>query len=168
MSKLSDATKKAKAKAKGGINSTRKRAGKTGGAARRKAGEVYERGRDAAARSAKSSKEMAEKAKQKSGETIEGNPLAVVAGGLALGAILGALLPKSEREQKVLGKTGKKMNDAARKAANAAKEAGKAKMAEVGLDADHAREQFKDVFGKATEAAKAAGKAAADSARKGE
>ncbi|MEE9434036.1 MAG: hypothetical protein V3V15_07330 [Sphingorhabdus sp.] len=163
MSRLGDTAKNAKAKAQEGLSSARE----TGAAAKRKAGEYYDRGRDAAARGAQSSKDMAHKAKVASGETIERNPLAAVVGGLALGAIIGALLPKSEREQKALGKTGKKMNDRAKNAASAAKEAGKARMAEVGLDADNAREQFKDVFGRATEAAKAAGKAATEAARKG-
>ena len=105
MSKLTDTARNAKAKA-----------GEKGAAAKRKAGEVYGRGRDAASRSAQSSREMAQKAKAKSGETIDRNPFAAVVGGLALGAIAAALLPKSEREQKVLGKTGKEMVERAAKA----------------------------------------------------
>ena len=156
MNKLTDTAKMAKTKATA-----------TKAAAKRKAEEVYERGRGAAAKSAETSREAARTVKAKSSETINSSPLAVVAGGLALGAILAALLPKSEREQKMLGKTGKTLNDRAKQAVNAAKEAGKARMEEVGLSADSAREQFKEIFGKATEAAKAAGEAARDAAKKG-
>ena len=154
MNKLTDTAKMAKTKATA-----------TKAAAKRKAEEVY--GRGAAAKSAETSREAARTVKAKSSETINSSPLAVVAGGLALGAILAALLPKSEREQKMLGKTGKTLNDRAKQAVNAAKEAGKARMEEVGLSADSAREQFKEIFGKATEAAKAAGEAARDAAKKG-
>jgi hypothetical protein len=156
MNKLTETAKMAKAKAT-----------ETKAAAKRKAEIVYERGRGAAAKSAETSREAARTVKVKSSETINSSPLAVVAGGLALGAILAALLPKSEREQKVLGKTGKKINDRAKQAVDAAKQAGKARMEEVGLSADTAREQFKEIFGKATEAAKAAGEAARDAAKKG-
>ncbi|MGL5839899.1 MAG: hypothetical protein ACRCY3_15505, partial [Sphingorhabdus sp.] len=89
-----------------------------------------------------------------------------VAGGLALGAIIGMLLPKTEQEKKVLGKAGKKINDTAKRAANAAKDAGKAKVSEVGLDADAIRVQFRNLVDKASEAVKAAGKAAAEETRK--
>lgn len=182
MSKLSEATKKAKkiaatkprkadsknvsARARQGLTSAKRKASDSSAAAKKKAGEIYGKGRDAASRGAQNSKALAGKAKQKSGESIEANPLLTVAGGLALGAIVGALLPRSEREEKIMGKTGKKINDGARQAASAAKEAGKKTMAEVGLDAEHAKGQLKDIFGKANEAAKAAGTAAKDSVKK--
>jgi len=155
MSKISEAAKNAKTKA-----------GDKGVAAKRKAGELYGRGKDAAARGAQSSKDMASKARHKSSETLDSNPLVAVAGGLALGAIIGALLPTTSREKKVMGGAGKKINARAKTAASAAKEAGRQRMSEVGLDAETAKGQMKDFLGKAADAAKAAGSAASDAAKK--
>jgi ElaB/YqjD/DUF883 family membrane-anchored ribosome-binding protein len=87
-------------------------------------------------------------------------------GGLALGAIVGALLPKSQREEKLLGSTGKKLNSKAKEIAQAAKQAGMDKVDSLGINKDSAREQFRDLVSKATEAVKAAGQAAGAAARK--
>jgi hypothetical protein len=70
-------------------------------------------------------KTAADSAKSTTSDGIDKNPLAIVLGGLAIGAIVGALLPRTERETKVLGKAGKKLNKKARKMAEAAKAAGK-------------------------------------------
>lgn len=52
-------------------------------------------------------------------------PVAAVIGGLAVGALLAALLPRSEREAKALGGTGRRVVDAARDAAQRGFDAGK-------------------------------------------
>jgi hypothetical protein len=104
-----------------------------------------------------SSKQLAKKAGKASSDGIDKNPLAIVAGGIALGAIIGMLLPKTEREKKALGKAGKAINETAKRAANAAKDAGKAKVAEVGLGSDAIRDQFRDLVSKAAKR-KAAGR----------
>ena len=67
----------------------------------------------AASRSVESSKQLAKKASKASSDGIDKNPLAIVAGGIALGAIIGMLLPKTQREKKVLGKAGKVINETA-------------------------------------------------------
>ena len=102
----------------------------------------------------------------KSGDTIDKNPLAIVLGGIAIGAIIGALIPRTEQEVKMLGKTGKKLNKKAKKMASAAKSAGKAQVDSLGLGSDAMREQFRLFVGKASEALKAAGQAATEAARK--
>lgn len=134
--------------------------------ARGKASNTYGRSREAAARGVESSKQMAKKAKARTGDTIDKNPIAIVLGGLALGAIAGALIPASQREKKILGKAGKKVNDKAAKVAEAAKKAGKDKVENLGLSTDAVRDQFRDLVSKAAEAVKAAGQAATDEARK--
>jgi ElaB/YqjD/DUF883 family membrane-anchored ribosome-binding protein len=166
MSKLGDNLKSATGKARQSIAHAGGRAREAGAAAKRSASTVAEKGKNAAARGVEGSKQLAKKAGKASAEGIDKNPLAIIAGGIAIGAIIGMLLPKSEREQKVLGKAGKAINDTAKRAANAAKDAGKAKVNEVGLGTDAMRDQFRDLVGKASEAVKAAGKAAADEARK--
>ena len=116
-------------------------------AARAKASEAYEKG------------------KGKTSDGIDKNPLAIVLGGLAIGAIVGALLPRTERETKVLGKAGKKLNKKARKMAEAAKAAGKDQVESLGLNGDALRLQFRDLVSKAAVAVKAASQAATDAAK---
>lgn len=129
---------------KSASRNTKAKAGATSAAARQKA-------RAAAART---------------GDSIDRNPLAIVLGGVALGAVIGALLPSTERETRMLGKAGKKLNKKAKKMAEAAKDAGKKKVDSLGLNGEMVREQFRDLVGKATEAMRAAGEAASEEARK--
>jgi ElaB/YqjD/DUF883 family membrane-anchored ribosome-binding protein len=166
MAKSQENIKAASANAKQALASAKTKVGSTGQAAKRKANEAIAKSKTAASRGVSSSKELANKAAKKSTETIDKNPLAIVLGGLALGAIVGALLPRSEQEKKLLGKTGKKLNDKAKSVAGAAKSAGKDKIDSLGINSDSAREQFRDLVGKATEAVKAAGVAASEAARK--
>jgi ElaB/YqjD/DUF883 family membrane-anchored ribosome-binding protein len=134
--------------------------------AKRGASAAVSKSKDAAARGVQSSKALARKASDSTTNTVEQNPLAIVAGGIALGAIIGMLLPKSEREAKVLEKTGKAVNDTAKRAAQAAKKAAQDRVDELGLDGDSLRDQFRDLVNKASDAVKAAGQAAASEARK--
>jgi ElaB/YqjD/DUF883 family membrane-anchored ribosome-binding protein len=155
MSKLGDNLKTASDAAKS-----------AGESARRNAAAAVNKSKAAASRGVQSSKAAAKKASATTGQTIDKNPLAIVAGGVAIGAILGMLIPKTEREVKVLSKAGKKVNETARRAVDAAKSAGKQQVDTLGLGQDALRDQFRDLVSKAGEAVKAAGKAAADEARK--
>jgi hypothetical protein len=111
-------------------------------------------------------RKLATKASARASSGIDKNPLAIILGGVALGAIVGALLPRTERETKLMGKAGKKLNKKAKKMAEAAKDAGKKKIDSLGLNSDAARDQFRALVIKATEAVKAAGQAASEEARK--
>ena len=166
MTKLKDSIKSAADTAKDTLSSAKTKAGNTSEAAKKSATNALEKSKSAAARGVRSSKKLAHKAAEKSNDTIDKNPLAIVLGGLALGAIVGALLPKTEQEKKLLGKTGKKLNEKVKSVAGAAKSAGKDKIDSLGINTDSAREQFRDLVGKATEAVKAAGQAASEAARK--
>lgn len=168
MNKLTDSIKTASENAKDGLNTAKAKADEASAAARQRATVALSKTKDAASRSVASSRQIAEKAAARSGDTIDKNPLAMVVGGIALGAIIGALLPKSVREEKVLGTAGRKLNSKARDVATAAKQAGKDKIETFGFNKDNARNQFRDLVDKATEAVKAAGKAASDAARKGD
>ncbi|MCC6477740.1 hypothetical protein [Sphingorhabdus sp.] len=166
MSKLGDNLKTATDTARESIAQAGEKARVASAAAKRSAAAAAEKSKATAARSVESSKQLAKKAGKASSESIEKNPLAIVAGGIAIGAIIGMLLPKTDREKKILGKAGKAINDTAKRAANAAKDAGKAKVSEVGLGSDAVRDQFRNLVNKASEAVKAAGQAAASEARK--
>ncbi len=134
--------------------------------AKRSASAAVDKSKAAASRSVESSKAIAKKASETTSQTIDKNPLAILAGGLAIGAIAALLIPTTKREQKVLGKAGKKFNKTAKRAVEAAKSAGKDKIDSLGLNQDSLRDQFRDLVNKASEAVKAASKAAANEARK--
>ena len=78
-----------------------------------------------------SARERASGAVSTSRDTIESNPVVAIAGGLALGAILGAVLPASRREQELLGDVGSRVNDAAKGVATTAVEAGRSQVDEL-------------------------------------
>lgn len=166
MSKLSNNIQSVSETAKDGLATAKATATRTSAAARKSAFAAVDKGVSAAASAVQSSKQAANKAVAKSSDTLDKNPFAIVVGGLALGVIIGALLPKSKHEEKMLGKTGKKLNKQARKMAAAAKVAGKDKVDSLGLNGDAMRQQFRDLVSKASEAVKAAGQAAGDAANK--
>lgn len=167
MSNIGDSIKNVSETAKDGLATARiKASGKTA-AAREKAAQTLEKGREAAARGVQQSRDLANNVVIRTGDGIDKNPLAIVLGGIALGAIVGALLPTTEREKKVMGKTGKKLNKKAKEMAKAAKAAGKQQVDSLGLNGDAVREQFRDLVSKAALAVKAAGEAAkAEAAKK--
>lgn len=117
--------------------------------------------RDSASHAYESTREGASSAAARAGEGIDANPLAVLAGGIALGAILGALIPKSQSEQKVLGPLGKRLSETATAAAAAAREAGKEQLGSVIPDKDVATDSLRKAFGSVVEAARDGGKSAA-------
>ena len=166
MSKIGDSIKTATHSAKEGLASAKATTSKKSAAAREKAADAYEKGREAAARGVQQSRDYAHKAAEITSQGIDKNPLAIVLGGVAIGAIVGALLPRTERETKLMGKTGKKLNKKAKEMAKAAKSAGKEKVDSLGLNGDAVRDQFRDLVSKAAEAVKAAGVAATEVAKK--
>jgi hypothetical protein len=147
MSKIGDSIKTAADSAKDSLATAKAKTTQSTATARAKASEAYEKG------------------KGKTSDGIDKNPLAIVLGGIAIGAIVGALLPRTERETKVLGKAGKKLNKKARKMADAAKAAGKDQVESLGLNGDALRLQFRDLVSKAALAVKAASQAATDAAK---
>jgi len=97
---------------------------------------------------------------------VEQNPISVLVGGIAIGALAGALLPRSEREADMLRPVGKKINAAAGTAASAAKDAGKAELANLGLTRDAARTQATGLIDGVLKALATAGSAAVDAQKK--
>ena len=158
MSKIGDSIKSA-------ADSTKAKTTRSSAAARQKASVALEKTKDAAATGVEQSKVIAQQAKAKTIEGVERNPLAIVIGGIAIGAIVGALLPRTERETKVLGKAGKKLNKKARKMAEAAKVAGMSQIDTLGLNGEAMRAQFRELVSKAALAVKAAGQAATEAAK---
>jgi ElaB/YqjD/DUF883 family membrane-anchored ribosome-binding protein len=94
---------------------------------RGRAGQAYEATRAKTSAAYSGAKERASSATQKLGS----NPVAAIAGGFAVGAVLAAVLPSTRRETELLGGVGGKITDAARDAANSAVEAGRAQVEEL-------------------------------------
>ena len=87
------------------------------------------------------------------GDAVGEAPLVALGAGIAVGALLAALLPTSRREREMLRPYGDRVTGAARDAADAARRAGSDKLRELGLTPDAVKE-------KAAEAAKATAQAA--------
>ena len=121
---------------------------------RRKAIEAYDGARESVG-----------SAGRKATDAIDEAPLIALAGGLAAGALLAALLPRSEAEKRMLGPVGEKLGTRAKAAAEAAREAGSNRLKELGLTPDAATEKLKSVFEGASDAARTSAQAAASAAR---
>lgn len=103
--------------------------------------------------------------KTKAGEGVETFPVAALIGGLAVGAVIGALLPRTKKEAEYLGPIGGQINERARAAAFAARDAGQAKLNELGLSTDAAGKQVGKLIEAVAEVAETAGTAAVEAIR---
>jgi len=99
------------------------------------------------------------------GEKLESNPLAALLGGIAIGAIAGALIPRLAKEKELLAPLGEKISEAARAALDAGKSAGTGALEEAGLSSDQIRAQVSKLVEQALKAANEAGTAAVSAAR---
>ena len=99
------------------------------------------------------------------GETVGANPLAALLGGIAIGAIAGALLPRLAKEKELLAPLGEKIGEAARAALDAGRNAGSDALSEAGLSSDQIRAQVSKLVEQALKAASEAGTAAVEAAR---
>lgn len=114
---------------------------------------------------ADTAKQKAATARQRTSEGIDASPVAALIGGLALGALAAAVLPRTRKEDELLGSFGEKINDSARTAAQAAKEAGRGKLDEMGLNKDAAIDKAKELAQSAASVAKESATAAASSVK---
>lgn len=121
--------------------------------------------RSSASRAYASSKQSTKDVAQKTAAAIESNPLAVLAGGIAVGAIAGALIPRSAREKEMLAPLGRRLSETARQAFAAAKEAGQQELDGAGLNKGAARDQGKQLLDGVAKALSSAGAAAAGAAK---
>jgi ElaB/YqjD/DUF883 family membrane-anchored ribosome-binding protein len=92
---------------------------------RQSAADAYQTARQRTASVYSSARDTAASAGRRTADGIDGNPMAALVGGLALGAIVGVLVPLSRQERQLFGSTGRRLNDTAREALIAARDAGK-------------------------------------------
>ena len=95
------------------------------GKVRTSASDAYSSARDRTSSAYGTAREKASRATQATAQGVESYPVVAIAGGLAVGALLAAVLPRTQREQETLGRYGQKLNDAAREVATTAAEAGR-------------------------------------------
>lgn len=98
-------------------------------------------------------------------EAIDEAPLVAIAGGLAAGALIAALLPRSRAEERVLRPVTDRVSETARAAAQAAKDAGQSRLHELGLTPERGVETIRSVIQGAGEAARASAQAALGSVK---
>jgi ElaB/YqjD/DUF883 family membrane-anchored ribosome-binding protein len=104
----------------------------TGGSeSRGRAATAYETTRARTSEAYAGIRERTAQLSERTGETITANPMVAVAGGVAVGAVRAALLPRTQREAELLGPVGTRINDAAREAARTAADAGREKVEEI-------------------------------------
>ena len=127
------------------------------GGARAKAIEAYDGAR-----------ERVRDAGRKAADTLDEAPLIALAGGLAAGALLAALIPRTEAETRALRPVGRRVKESARAAAEAAREAGTSRLDELGLTRDKGAETIRSILEGAGDALKTSAQAALSTARKAE
>jgi hypothetical protein len=115
--------------------------------ARRRAIEAYESARDSAA------------------DTLGEAPLLALAGGLAAGALIAALLPRTDTEARAIRPTARRVKDTAKAALNAARDTGTQRLDELGLNREKGEETIRNLLEGVADAAKASANAALDAAR---
>jgi hypothetical protein len=92
-------------------------------------------------------------------------PLIALAGGIAAGALIAALLPRTSSETKLVRPTARRVRETAKAAFNAARDTGSSRLDELGLNREKGEETIRSLFQGLTDAAKASGQAAYEAAK---
>ena len=125
------------------------------GTPRQRAIEAYDRARGSVAG-----------AGRRAGDALESAPLIALAGGLAAGALIAALLPRTRAETKALRPAARRVRKTAQAAIDAARETGTERLNELGLTREKGEETIRSLFQGVSDAAKASGQAAVDAVKK--
>lgn len=99
----------------------------------------------------------APKRSQPQSDGLADSPLALLAGGVALGVLIGVLLPRVAKERELLDPVGKKLAGNVTETARAAREAAKAEIESLLPDRDATKERVGKLLESVLEAAKGAG-----------
>ena len=133
--------------------------------ARDTASRVYHDARDKAADALSSTTASAQRAAQRAAQSVDANPLGIIVGGLAIGALAGALIPRSAKEKELLAPLGKTLGESAKRAVQAAREAGMQQLDEHGLTKDAVKDRSRELAGGVGKALSSVGQAAVQSAK---
>jgi len=94
-------------------------------APRGKAASAIAAARERTASAYEAARTRASDATRKANEQLSVYPISAVVGGFLLGALVGAMLPRTERETKLIGKAGRRVAGAAKDAAQRGIDAGR-------------------------------------------
>jgi hypothetical protein len=92
-------------------------------------------------------------------------PLLALAGGLAAGALIAALLPRTDTESRLVRPTARRVKDTARAAFDAARGTGTQRLDELGLNRSKGEETIRSLLDGLSDAARASASAAMDTVR---
>ena len=109
--------------------------------------------------------EAYEGVRDRASDTLGEAPLLALAGGLAAGALIAALLPRTEAEARAIRPTARRVKNTARAAFDAAKDTGSQRLDELGLSRDKGEDTIRKLLDGLTDAAKASADAALQAAR---
>ena len=115
-----------------------------------------------------SARERVSGAGRRAGDTLDEAPLVALAAGLAAGAAIAALLPRTRTEDRLLKPVTNRARETAQSAYEAAKEAGRGRLDELGLTKERGSDAIRSIMDGARDAAKTSAQAAVGKYRKGE
>jgi hypothetical protein len=110
--------------------------------------------------------EAYESARTRTVDTLGEAPLLALAGGIAAGALIAALLPRTDAETRLVRPTARRVKQSARAAFDAARDTGSQHLDEMGLNRQKGEESIRSLLDGLTDAAKASANAAVDAVRK--
>ena len=109
--------------------------------------------------------EAYESARDRAADTLGEAPLLALAGGIAAGALIAALLPRTRTETRLVRPAARRVKDSARAAVEAARDTGTQRLNELGINRDKGEETIRNLLGGITDAARASADAAVDAVR---
>ena len=98
-------------------------------------------------------------------DTLGQAPLLALAGGIAAGALIAALLPRTEAETRLVKPTAKRVKNTARAALDAARDTGSQRLDELGISREKGEATIRNLLEGLTDAAKASADAAVAAVR---
>lgn len=104
-------------------------------------------------------------ARDRAADTLGEAPLLALAGGLAAGALIAALLPRTEAETRLVRPTARRVKESAQAALGAARETGTDRLNAMGLNRDKGEETIRNLLNGLSDAARASADAAMDAIR---
>jgi len=109
--------------------------------------------------------EAYEGARDRAGDTLGQAPLLALAGGIAAGALIAALLPRTRTETRLVRPTARRVKSTARAAFDAARDTGRQRLDDLGLNREKGEATIRSLLDGLTDAARASARAASDTVR---
>ncbi|HEX8938104.1 MAG TPA: hypothetical protein VF776_07530 [Sphingomicrobium sp.] len=111
--------------------------------------------------------EAYEGARDRATDTLGQAPLLALAGGIAAGALIAALLPRTEAETRLVRPAARRVKNSARAAIDAARTTGTQHLRDRGISREKGEETIRNLIDGLGDAARASASAAVDAVRKG-